>query len=141
MKTLARKFYYMAAVVAAAALTLSSCEVDLSVGDNTLAGRESTGYLCSYVWEDEWSDADGYHRQELCFYPDRTGEDRILFRNRWGYEEEYRYVFTWDWYDAFYTSIRLNYGGGDYSFMDNMRMYDRQIDCLLDGYRVTFFGY
>ena len=58
-----------------------------------------------------------------------------------GYVQESRYVFTWDWYDAFYTSIRMHYGGGDYSYMDNMQMYDGRLDCMLDGYPVTFFGY
>lgn len=140
MKTLIRKFYYMSAL-AVLVVSLSSCEVDFSIGNNTLGYRESTEYLCSFVWVDEWSDADGYHRQEICFYPNNTGEDYIRFQDRWGYVQEYRYVFTWDWYDSFYTSIRMNYGGGDYSFMDNMDMYDRRIDCLFDGYPVTFFGY
>lgn len=140
MKTLSRKFYYMAALTALV-LSLSSCEVDFSIGDNTLRGRESTEYLCSFIWIDEWSDADGYQRQELRFYPDHTGEDYICMQDRYGYVREYRYRFTWDWYDAFYTSIRMDYGGGDYSYMDNMRMYDGGIDCLLDGYPVTFYGY
>lgn len=59
-------------------------------------------------------------------------------RGRW---EEYTYTFTWDWYDAFYTSIRLNYGRGDYSYMDNIRLGEGRMECLLDGAAVCFYSY
>ena len=140
MKTSVRKLYYIAAL-AALVILLPSCEVDFSIGNNTLDYRGNTEYLCSFVWVDEWSDSDGFHRQEITFYPDNTGEDYVRIQYRDGYVQESRYVFTWDWYDAFYTSIRMHYGGGDYSYMDNMQMYDGRLDCLLDGYPVTFFGY
>lgn len=141
MKTVVRKLHYIA-VLAALVVSLASCEVDVAVGNHTLAYRENTEYLCSFVWTDEWYDEFGdYHYQELYFYPDNTGEDYIRVQDRWGFVQEYSYRFRWDWYDSFFTSIRLNYGGGDYSYMDNMRMYNARLDCLLDGSYVTFIGY
>ena len=54
MKTSVRKLYYIAAL-AALVILLPSCEVDFSIGNNTLDYRENTEYLCSFVWVDEWS--------------------------------------------------------------------------------------
>lgn len=46
-----------------------------------------------------------------------------------------------DWYDAFYTSIRLNYGGGDYSYMDHIQLGNGRLECQLDGAWVSFYNY
>lgn len=110
---------YMAMLVALT-LAFPSCNVEMELGNNTLEYRERTAYLCSYDWQDDWYDDYGLHHfQMLRFYTNGTGEDFIRIQDAHGRWEEYTYTFTWDWYDAFYTSIRLNYGGGDYSYMDN----------------------
>ena len=103
---------YMAMLVALT-LAFPSCNVEMELGNNTLEYRERTAYLCSYDWQDDWYDDYGLHH----------------------------FTFTWDWYDAFYTSIRLNYGGGDYSYMDNIRLGEGRMECLLDGAAVCFYSY
>lgn len=141
MKTLSGRIHYMA-LLAVLILSLPSCDVDVEFGRHSLGYRENTEYLCRYVWVDEWIDDYGdSHYQELRFYPDNTGEDYIRVRDRYGFVQEYHYRFVWDWYDAFYESIRLDYGGGDYSYMDHIQMYDRRLDCMLDGYPAYFNGY
>lgn len=77
----------------------------------------------------------------LRFYTNGTGEDFIRIQDARGRWEEYTYTFTWDWYDAFYTSIRLNYGRDDYSYMDNIRLGEGRMECLLDGAAVCFYSY
>ena len=103
------------AMLVALTLAFPSCNVEMELGNNTLEYRERTAYLCSYDWQDDWYDDYGLHHfQVLRFYTNGTGEDFIRIQDARGRWEEYTYTFTWDWYDAFYTSIRLNYGGGDY---------------------------
>lgn len=132
---------YMAILVALT-LAFPSCNVEMELGNNTLEYRERTGYLCSYGWQDDWYDDYGLHHfQVLRFYADGTGEDFIRIQDARGRWKEYTYTFTWDWYDAFYTSIRLNYGGGDYSYMDNIRLGEGRLECLLDGEAVCFYNY
>ena len=140
MKTKARKFMYIAMLLLVT-LALPSCEVDLSLGNHTLEYRERTAYLCSSDWQDDWYDDYGYHRfQVLRFYADGTGEDYLRVQDAYGRWDEYRYTFVWDWYDAFYTSIRLNYGGGDYSYMDHIQLGNGRLECQLDGAWVSFYN-
>ena len=99
------------AMLVALTLAFPSCNVEMELGNNTLEYRERTAYLCSYDWQDDWYDDYGLHHfQVLRFYTNGTGEDFIRIQDARGRWEEYTYTFTWDWYDAFYTSIRLNYG-------------------------------
>lgn len=70
MKTIKRKFYYIAAVLSLI-FTLSSCEyvgLGIEIGNGTNSYHESTDYLCSRIWTDEWTDEYGvYYYQEICF--------------------------------------------------------------------------
>lgn len=55
MKTIKRKFYYIAAVLSLI-FTLSSCEyvgLGIEIGNGTNSYHESTDYLCSRIWTDE----------------------------------------------------------------------------------------
>ncbi|WP_308770033.1 hypothetical protein [uncultured Bacteroides sp.] len=141
MKTKARKFMYIAMLLTLT-LAFPSCDVELDLGNGSLEYRERTAYLCSSDWQDDWYDDYGYHRfQVLRFYADGTGEDYLRVQDAYGRWDEYRYTFVWDWYDAFYTSIRLNYGGGDFSYMDNIRLGDGRLECQLDGSWVSFYNY
>ena len=112
------KLYPLIAVMALA-LSLTSCEhvgIGIEFGNTTNSYHEATGYLCSRPWSDEWYDDYGvYHYQELIFFPDNTGEDYMLTRDRYGYVQESSYTFVWDWYNSIYTSIRMKYGQRDYS--------------------------
>lgn len=67
------------------------------------------------------------------------GNNTLEYRERTAYLCSYDWQD--DWYDAFYTSIRLNYGGGDYSYMDNIRLGEGRMECLLDGAAVCFYSY
>lgn len=107
------------AMLVALTFAFPSCNVEMELGNNTLEYRERTAYLCSYDWQDDWYDDYGLHHFQVLRF----------------------YTFTWDWYDAFYTSIRLNYGGGDYSYMDNIRLGEGRMECLLDGAAVCFYSY
>ena len=115
-------------------LAFPSCDVELELGNHSLEYRERTAYLCSSDWQDDWYDDYGYHRfQVLRFYPDGTGEDYLRIQDAYGRWDEYRYTFVWDWYDAFYTSIRLNYGGGGFSFMGKNPPRDGRPGCQRAG--------
>lgn len=143
MKT-ARQYLLKFAALAAMTFILSSCEYvgfGLEFGNSTNDYHETTGYLCSRPWVEEWYDDYGnLCYQELRFYSDNTGEDYMYTVDKYGYSRETRYTFAWDWYNAIYTSIRLSYGGRDFSYMDNISMGGNQLNCLLDGYPAYFRG-
>ena len=67
------------------------------------------------------------------------GNNTLEYRERTAYLCSYDWQD--DWYDYFYTRIRLNYGGGDYSYMDNIRLGEGRMECLLDGAAVCFYSY
>lgn len=125
-------------------VTLVSCEyvgIGIEIGNSTNNYHEATSYLCSRTWVEEWNDSYGnFHRQELRFYSNNTGEDYTLSVDNRGFRQEFTYTFLWDWYDANYTSLRLKYGANDYSYMDNIIMDGNRLNCLLDGYPAYFYG-
>lgn len=125
-------------------LMLNACDYvgfGIEFGTGTNEYREATAYLCSYLWTDEWVDDRGTrYYQELSFYPDGKGEDYIVSEDRFGFRQETRYAFVWDWWDTFCTSIRLTYGKGDYSYMENIRVERNRLECLYDGSPAYFFG-
>ncbi|MCF2592831.1 hypothetical protein I6E11_03230 [Bacteroides caecigallinarum] len=126
-------------------ILFSSCEyvgIGIELGNGTNNYRESTYYLCSRTWVEEWTDNKGdFHRQEIRFYDNNVGEDYVLTVDRHGFRKESSYTFVWDWYDANYTSLRLKYGTNDYSYMNNIFMGNNRLECLLDGYSACFYGY
>ena len=87
MKTTRRKFYYIVAILSLI-VTLSSCEyvgLGIEFGNGPGDYRETTDYLCSRTWTDEWTDDYGiYYYQELRFYPDNTGIDYLYSEDRYG---------------------------------------------------------
>ena len=118
MKTTRRKFYYIVAILSLI-VTLSSCEyvgLGIEFGNGPGDYRETTDYLCSRTWTDEWTDDYGIY-----------------------YYQESTLNFAWDWWNSSYTSIRLNYGSR-YSYMDNIQMGGNQLNCLLDNYPAYFIG-
>ena len=102
MKTIKRQFYYIAAVLSLI-FTLSSCEyvgLGIEIGNGTNSYHESTDYLCSRIWTDEWTDEYGvYYYQEICFYPNNTGVDYLYSQDRYGNRQESSLNFGWDWWD------------------------------------------
>ena len=138
------KIIAFSALISIFPFLFSSCDyigVGIELGNGTNNYREATYYLCSRTWVEEWTDNNGdFHRQELRFYDNNTGEDYVLTVDNRGFRQEYSYTFVWDWYDAYYTSLRLKYGAKDYSYMDNMMMSSNRLECLLDGYPAYFYG-
>ena len=126
------------------AFTFSSCEevfLDVEVGGSSSEVSYYTDYLTSRVWVDEWKDEKGtFYHQELRFYPDGIGSDYMYSEDRWGYRSESSYDFQWDWKNSRCKSIRLKYGPGDYSYMDDISMGGNTLDCLFDGQDAYFVG-
>ena len=78
MKTIKRKLYYIAAMLSLI-FTLNSCDyvgLGIEFGNGTNDYRETTDYLCSRIWTDEWTDEyDVYYYQGRRFDPYNTGID------------------------------------------------------------------
>ncbi len=118
---------------------LTACEVELGVfldsdnnGSNYAARSRE---LCSRTWVDTYFDADGNRcRQELNYYLDRTGTDfiRIEYRDGGVYVNEYR--FNWSWENYSQSSLRMHYGPGDDSYLENIELYWNSLSGYLDGW-------
>lgn len=140
MKTHAKNIFFT--IFLCVSFIFTSCEggIDIEIGNWSDDYREATYYLCNRVWTDEWYDNhDTYCYQELYFYSNNTGVDYLYTEDRFGNIQESTYHFTWDWWDSFYTSIRLDYGDS-FAYMENIRMNRNHLDCILNGYPVSFIG-
>ena len=68
-----------------------------------------------------YRDVDGNRcRQELDFYLDRTGVDFIRVEYPNGHVETFEYYFRWNWENYAQTSIRMDYGRNDVSYLDDV---------------------
>lgn len=138
MKT--RVFTYMKALLMATLLVgFSSCEVELGVfwdtDNNGSTYSAKSQDLCSRTWVDIYYDADGNRcRQELNFYTNRTGTDfiRIEYRNGGVYVNEY--AFKWSWENYSQTTLRMSYGPGDVSYLENLQLRGNSLSGYLDGW-------
>ena len=104
---------YLLLAFAALIIPLTSCEhvgIGVEFGNGSNSYYEMTDYLC------------------------------IFTQDRYGYIQESRYTFVWDWYNSIYTSIRMKYGTRDYSYMENISIGGNRLNCLLDGEPVYFEG-
>lgn len=97
--------------------------------------------LCSRTWISYYRDADGNRCcQELDFYLDRTGVDYIRVEYRNGDVEVFEYNFRWNWENYAQTSIRVSYGPGDASYLDDVYLGGNRLSGYLDG-RDNFVEY
>ena len=88
-----------------------------------------------------YRDADGNRCcQELDFYLDRTGVDYIRVEYRNGDVEVFEYNFRWNWENYAQTSIRMSYGPGDASYLDDVYLGGNRLSGYLDG-RDNFVEY
>ena len=78
--------------------------------------------------------------QELDFYLDRTGVDYIRVEYRNGDVEVFEYNFRWNWENYAQTSIRMSYGPGDVSYLDDVYLGGNRLSGYLDG-RDNFVEY
>ena len=126
------------------AFTLGSCDelyLDVDLGGNSSEVSYYTEYLTSRLWVDEWKDNNGtFYHQEIRFYADGVGTDYLYSEDRLGYRNESSYDFTWNWKNSRCKSIRLKYGPGDYSYMDDIIMGGNTLDCIFDGQDAYFIG-
>ena len=144
MKTMAYK-YLKFLMVAVALANLSSCDLpeDSFVDDDNIGGYyyEKSKALCSYIWVDEFTDVDGnYCYQELTFFLDRHGKDYFCVEYPDGTFTEDIYDFVWRWEDRDQYSLRMYYGPGDISYMDDVWVSGRLLRGYLDDNYVDFKG-
>ena len=130
--------YLKLALLAVLMINLTSCEVEIDTfyDDDNIGGGyyNRSAELCSRTWVDNYQDRDGnYCRQELDFYLDRTGVDFLRVEYRNGTVETFEYHFFWSWDNYAQTSIRMDYGHGDYSFFDNVYIGGNRLSGYLDG--------
>ncbi|MDD3038904.1 hypothetical protein [Bacteroides sp.] len=137
--------YLKLALVAVLMVNLTSCEIEIdSFYDDDNIGN---GYynrsvdLTSRTWVSFYRDVEGnYCCQELDFYLDRTGVDYIRVEYPDGYVETFEYRFRWSWENYAQTSIRMDYGPGDVSFLDDVYIGGNRLSGYLDG-RNNFVEY
>ena len=124
MKTNAFK-YLGIALMALMMISLTSCEVEIDsfYDDDNIGG----GYYSRCC-------------QELDFYLDRTGVDYIRVEYRNGDVEVFEYNFRWNWENYAQTSIRMSYGPGDVSYLDDVYLGGNRLSGYLDG-RDNFVEY
>lgn len=138
------KIIVISFIILSSALGLSSCGyVELGVGfdlEGTSGQVRNLDYLCSTVWQDTWTGPDGisYH-QELRFYPDFTAQEYFVKSDYAGIISESSTLIYWAW-NGDGSSIRLDYGHGDISYMDNIYGSNGVLHCIFDGERTTFYS-
>ena len=138
MKTLTFK-YLKLFLLAVAMINLTSCEIEIDdfYDDDNIGGSyyNKSLDLCSRPWADTFYDADGnYCYQELNFYLDRHGEDYIRVEYPNGRYSESVYSFTWNWEDRSQYSLRMVYGPGDVSYLDDVWIRGNVLSGYLDGH-------
>lgn len=135
--------YFGIAVALTTMISFTSCEVEI---DDWYEDEYDESYynktrdLCSRTWEESWEQDGKYYTQRLDFYENRTGRDRMRVEYRDGYVTEDVYIFDWSWDNGSQTRIRMEYGPGDVSFFEHVRMGGNTLSGLLDGTEVYFTG-
>lgn len=130
--------YLRLALMAVLLVNLTSCEVEVrefydrdDIG-NSYYNRSSE--LCSRTWVSFYWDANGNRcRQEWDFYMDRSGVDYLRVEYPNGAVETFEYSFRWNWENYAQSSIRMNYGAGDTSYLDNVYLGGNRLSGYLDG--------
>ena len=144
MKTNAIRYLGLA-LMAVLTLSLTSCEVEIDsfYDDDNIGGGyyNRSSDLCSRTWVSFYRDVDGNRcRQELDFYLDRTGVDFIRVEYPNGHVETFEYYFRWNWENYAQTSIRMDYGRNDVSYLDDVYIGGNRLSGYLDG-RNNFVEY
>lgn len=137
MKTKALKYVkYLLIGILMVGFAACEAEVDVFYDDDGIGNAyyHRSAELCSRTWVSEYRDADGNRcRQEIDFYLDRTGVDYILVKYPGGGYDEYEYHFRWSWENYAQTSIRMDYGYGDVSYLDDVYLGGNILSGYLDG--------
>ena len=100
--------------------------------------RIITSELCSRTWEESWVENGNRYTQRLDFYNNRTGRDylRIDYWDGDVSENSYRFNWKWDGHDC----IRMEYGPGDISYLEDIWIHNNTLTGYLDNVEVFFKG-
>ncbi|MDO4181115.1 MAG: hypothetical protein Q4D36_07475 [Bacteroidales bacterium] len=142
MKTRWMKFFGIVALTAIA-IGLSSCEIQIDTWDDAdynEFSREQTHKLCSRTWVESWTQDGKFYSQWLDFYENRTGREIMQVEYRNGRIEQNTYYFDWSWDNKSQTRIRMVYGPGDVSILEDLWMGGNTLGGWLDGVEVHFTG-
>lgn len=103
-------------------------------------GPDSTTLLlCDNLWEDYFITEDGAEcRQTFEFHLDYKGVERREYMYN-GHPDGYdTFTFYWEWDHEYPNSIIMDYGKGDYSYFDDIRVTYNLLTGILDDENVTF---
>ena len=119
-------------------MSLTSCEVEVRPWHEDIYHSNHTDELCSRTWEESWKENGNLYTQRLDFYNNRTGRDylRIVYRNGDVSESTYRFKWKWDASDC----VRMDYGPGDISYLEDIRIHNNTLNGYLDDVEVFFKG-
>ena len=119
-------------------MSLTSCEVEFRLLDNEIHYNDHNNEICSRTWEESWVENGNRYTQRLDFYNNRTGRDYLRIEYWDGDVQENTYRFNWKWDDK--DCIRMEYGPGDISYLDDIRIYSNTLTGYLDDVEVYFKG-
>ena len=119
-------------------MSLTSCEVEFRAWGDDIHHSDNTSELCSRTWEESWTEKGNRYTQRLDFYNNRTGRDylRIEYWNGDISEDVYRFNWKWDNHDC----IRMEYGPGDISYLEDIWIHNNTLTGYLDNVEVFFKG-
>ena len=119
-------------------MSLTSCEVEFRLLDNEIHYNDHTNEICRRTWEESWVENGTRYTQRLDFYNNSTGRDYLRIEYWDGDVQENTYRFNWKWDDK--DCIRMEYGPGDISYLDDIRIYSNTLTGYLDDVEVYFKG-
>jgi hypothetical protein len=119
-------------------MSLTSCEVEIRPWHDDVCHDDNTYELCSRTWEETWVENGNRYTQRLDFYNNRTGRDFLRIEYWDGYVSEDTYHFKWRWDDA--DCIRMEYGPGDISYLEDICIHNNTLIGYLDDVEVFFKG-
>ena len=125
-------------VVLISMMSLTSCEVEIRPWHDDVCHDDNTYELCSRTWEETWVENGNRYTQRLDFYNNRTGRDFLRIEYWDGYVSEDTYHFKWRWDDA--DCIRMEYGPGDISYLEDIWIHNNTLIGYLDDVEVFFTG-
>lgn len=118
---------------------LYGCEISGSLGpvDEGVANDA----LCKYSWQMSYTDFDdAYISWRFIFYTNGEGEE-IISRSLFGQTTSQEYWFDWYWSSDSYTSLCLEYGANDVSYMDQIFIMDNELTCVMNDATLVFYGW
>ena len=119
-------------------MSLTSCDVEVRVWHDDVHHSDHTPELCSRTWEESWVDNGNRYTQRLDFYNNRTGRDYLRSEYWNGGVSEDTYHFHWKWDGK--NCIRMEYGPGDISYLENIWIHNNTLTGYLDNVEVYFKG-